>query len=113
MYTGWGHDLCEFDIDRDGVLETCILGRGTTSGVSSYEFSVWNGSICEERIFFTTDHYYAMAFYSEGEQLKISAMNRRTDSSYVEDTIHIVYANGTYTLSNGDEQVELLPDPTE
>ena len=112
MYAGRGYDICEIDMDRDGVVETCVLGRGTTSGVASYEFSVWNGTVCEERIFFTTDRNCNMAFYSEGEQLKISAMDHRSDNTHIESTIHITYADGGYTLLNDAEQVDLLPEPT-
>lgn len=109
MYAGRGYDICEFDIDRDGVVETCVLGWGTTSGVASYEFSVWNGTDCEERIFFITEYYTDMAFYSDAEQLKICAMKRSTGNTYLENTIHITYADGGYTLINDAEQVDLLP----
>ncbi len=112
MYVGYGWDICEFDIDRDGVVEQCVLGGSVTSGIASYELSVWNGDVCEKRIFFSTDHYIALAFYTEAEELKVACIERSKEGGYLEHELRIAFADGNYTLLNDAEPVDILPEPT-
>lgn len=91
---GYCYDICEFDIDRDGVVEQCVLGSGTTSGVSSFELSVWDGDVCEDAIVFVPEeHDYSLAFYTEGQELKVAGI-RKGYSGYYEVYMDIVCSDG-------------------
>ena len=111
LYVGRGYDICEFDIDRDGVVEQCILGFGTTSVNDSFELSVWDGELCEERVFLAPDeNYYFPAFYTDGQELKIAWIWYYRFAFY-EETMDVVYADGKLEVLTEGEAVETLPGP--
>ena len=111
MYVGYGDDICEFDIDRDGVVEQCILGGGITSGIPSFELSVWNGATCEERIFLApNEYYYLLAFYTDGQELKIAGL-KKDDGALYEDSLDVVYMDGKLEVLSEGETMKALPEP--
>ena len=109
---GYCYDICAFDIDRDGVVEQCILGSGTTSGVSSFELSVWDGDVCESSVVFVPEeHDYCLAFYTDGQELKIAGI-RKGVLAYYEVSMDVVYSDGKLEVLAEGVVVDTLPVPT-
>lgn len=105
------YDICSYDIDRDGTVEQLILSGGPTSGILTYELSVWNGSTCESSMIFISPYQVGGAFCMNGDQLQILT----PDQKYLEETwqIHtldVTYFLGTITITENGEPLNLLGD---
>ena len=74
FYTGLYAESVEYDIDNDGIVETCGWGYGPTSGLFTFTFSVWENQRLEYYNVFQSKHY---------------------SLSFKEDSNHVVYLQGT------------------
>ena len=85
-------DYCWFDIDKDGADELCVVSAGKTSGVPTFQFSVWEDGECQygQQLY----GYNGVALVKT--QYGLSA--RTSDGVYYS----FVYQDGSYSiLENG------------
>lgn len=86
FYTGLYAESVEYDIDNDGIVETCGWGYGPTSGLFTFTFSVWENQKLEYYNVFQSKHY---------------------SLSFKEDSDHVVYLQGT---TQGDDPQKVRID---
>ena len=86
FYTGQYAESVEYDIDNDGIVETCGWGYGPTSGLFTFTFSVWENQKLEYYNVFQSKHY---------------------SLSFKEDSDHVVYLQGT---PQGDDSQKVRID---
>lgn len=107
---GFAHDVGSFDIDHDGILEQCVLSSGPTSGMVTFELSVWSGKTREASvIFYSNTSKNAAALYAEDGALKILT----PDQAYQEENWHmhiydVSFDNGTLIVSENGEPLDIL-----
>ena len=106
---GEAADICEFDIDRDGTVEQCILAMDYSLSFVTYTLYVWDGYICEKEVTFNPTCEY-LAFYSEGKNLKLVGIDHiyapGGSSKYVEVDYAIVYKGGKLSLTENGAPLE-------
>lgn len=108
---GYCYDICEFDIDRDGIVEQCVLGSGGTTGVSSFELSVWDGDVCEDSVMlFPKEHDYCLAFYTDGQELRIAGI-RKGVLAYYEAYMDVAYSDGKLEVLTEGVAIDTFPVP--
>ncbi len=94
-------DSIEYDIDKDGNVETIKLGYGPTSGLFTFVLSVWN----ENNEIEASGVYYLehskLSFYNDGEGLYIKAKDQ-TDNTELQ-CIKLSVANGEIRLEENGE----------
>lgn len=96
----YAYDICEFDYDRDGTVEQCILSPGPTSGLLTYELSFWDGDTCERSTVLQSGCPYT-AFFTDGGNLKILGIYYYGNKGW-EFVCDIAYEDGTLIVkSNG------------
>ena len=83
------YDYCQYDIDNDGILETCVLSRGYTSGISSFILSVWEDGVCVLEQWVYQDHAsFGMVFLAtDGSLRAMSSGSRIYSISWVDGTL--------------------------
>lgn len=83
------YDYCQYDIDNDGILETCVVSQGPTSGISSFILSVWEDGACVlEQTVYQNYSSIGMAFLiTDGSLRAMSSGSRIYSISWVDGTL--------------------------
>lgn len=92
-----------FDVDGDGIQETCSLDYGPTSGVFSFFFSVYQDGVLEYRSLFTASHGELSFVTLEGGATGIQLIPNREGAAPIVHDIRFV--DGVLLLNADTETV--------
>lgn len=96
-------DSIEYDIDKDGNIETIKLGYGPTSGLFTFTLSVWNeNNEIEASGVYYLDHS-KLSFYIDKESLYIKATDQADNTEL--HSIKLSVANGEIRLEENGEEI--------
>ena len=96
-------DKTSYDIDGDGVAETCILSYGPTSGLFTFQFTVNENGLKEYENIFRTDAC-DLSFVMERDKLKVKATAMDDETKTI--VYDIAVKDGNIVLANNGNQLE-------
>lgn len=85
------YDYCYYDVDQDGEVEICVVSAVHTSGISTFEVSVWLNGVCEYSQWIQErNHSVSQAFYfSESGLCVITSAGEKYGIDCSEGTMRI------------------------
>ena len=99
-------DSIEYDIDKDGNIETIKLGYGPTSGLFTFALSVWNeNNEIEESGVYYLDHS-KLSFYIDKESLYIKATDQADNTEL--HSIKLSVVNDEIRLEENGEELNSI-----
>ena len=85
------YDYCQYDIDNDGILETCVVSQGPTSGISSFIISVWEDGDCvmEQTVYQNHSSMGMVFLITDGRLRAMSSASRFYSISCVDGVLYV------------------------